>query len=188
MVLMNNQYTVSISVEARPPLEGYTVVYMPDDLDLSGYYSARLIRIESRGERPRFLALLELITSYARPCAVLENNILTVIQSHKILRINLRTGLVDQCVDCENMGGLEQIYPIENGYIIKSEGDVIRYDSELNRVWHFCGRDIIALPTGEKAIWIEEGYIHCRDWAGWHYILNMEGHLISEEQEKSPPS
>jgi hypothetical protein len=129
-----------------------------------------------------------LITSYAKPCAVLENDILAVIQFRKILRINLRTGLVDRCIDCENMGGLEQIYPIKEGYIIKGEGDVFRYDSELNRVWHFCGRDIFALPTGEKALWIEEGYIHCRDWAGWHYILDMEGHLISEEPEKSPDS
>ena len=188
MVLANDQYTVTITVESMPSLEDYTMIYRPDDFDLSDYYSARLLKIEHNGRQPRFLALVDLVTSCAEHCAVLESDILTMIQFDRILRINLREGVVCQCVDCDNIGGLEQIHPIENGYIIKGECDVFRYDSALTRVWHFCGRDILASPTGDVCFLLENGNIHCRDWLGWKYVLNFDGRLISEVQEKSPGS
>lgn len=186
MVLVNDQYTVTITVESKPSLENYIVIYKPNDLALSDYYSARLLKIEPSKGQPLFLALVDLVTSYAEPCAVLENGILIVILFNKILRIDVRTGYVVQCIDCDNIGGLEQIHPINHGYIIKGECDIFRYDSALTRVWHFCARDIFASPAGDTCFWVENGIIHCCDWEGWHYVLDLNGNLISETLEKSP--
>ena len=47
------------------------------------------------------------------------------------------TGVIVQYEECDNMGGLFEIHPIDGGYLIWGEGDVFRYDLSLNRVWRF---------------------------------------------------
>ena len=84
------------------------------------------------------------------------------------------------------MGGLMGICAIEGGFILHGETELFRYDQQLNRIWSFSGRDIFAALDGKKAFWIEKDTVHCRDWLGWHYVLNFDGKLISEKLEKSP--
>lgn len=188
MVLINDEYRIMITAKSMPSLEDYTVIYIPDNLDLRDFYSARLVKIEPKAEQTIFLAMIELITSYTDFCAVLENHILTVVLFETILQIDLKKGTVIRCVHCENIGGLEQIHTVDHGYIIKGESDIFRYDSALNRIWHFSARDIFASPTNDVCFWMDNHVIHCRDWEGWHYMLNLDGKLIHEELEKSPPS
>ena len=120
--------------------------------------------------------------------AVREENCLTQILFDKIRRVDAQTGNVLQQVECPNMGGLIGICAIADGYILHGETELFRYDQKLNRVWSFSGRDIFATLDGTKAFWIEKDAIHCRDWLGWHYVLDLDGKLISEKQEKSPDS
>jgi hypothetical protein len=51
-------------------------------------------------------------------------------------------------------------------------------------MWVFGGRDIFARANEEECFWIDNGSIHCRDWEGWHYVLDMDGNLMSEVCEK----
>lgn len=177
MLLSNEKYKVTILTGATPDPEGYTVLYRKEDND---FYFAHLIEAESsNGGSDRF-ALIDFLITSSESCAVLEDNILTVLLFSKILQIDLHTKTILRCVDCENMGGLEQIHSIDNGYIIKGEGDIFRYDRELNQVWSFGGRDIFAHPTAKRCFWLENNAIHCRDWEGWHYTLDLDKNLISE--------
>ena len=186
MVLENERYKVTIHTAYQPDLKVCHVLYQPEDFDKSGFYSAYLIQIDRIDGRRYSVALLDLLISNIEPCAVLEENILTVILFRTILRLDLDTRTITQCVDCENMGGLEEIHPIEDGYIIKGEGEIFRFDKELNQLWWRTGRDILVTPEGDDCFWIEDDFIHCRDWEGWHYIFNMDGEKISEFQEKNP--
>ena len=185
MVLKNEQYIVTIHTQYQPDIKGYPVLYRPVDLDLNDFYSAYLINIQSNDGGQYSIALLDLLISKIEPCAVLEENVLTVILFRTILQIDLNTRKVTKCVDCENMGGLEEIHPITNGYIIKGEGEIFRYDKELNQIWWRAGRDIFATPEGENCFWLEGDLIHCRDWEGWHYVLNLNGKTIREIKEKT---
>lgn len=115
-------------------------------------------------------------------CAVLEGNCLTQIAFDEIFRIDVRTGCRLQTVECPNMGGLQEICPIEGGYIIRGETELFRYDQQLNRVWEFSGRDIFATPDGKKSFWVGKSTIHCSDWQGWRYVLDFDGKLICETQ------
>ena len=180
MVLENDRYKVTIHTEYQPNLKAYQVIYQPEDLDMSGFYSAYLINIEGIDGQGHSVALLDLLISNIEPCAVLEENTLTVILFRTILRLDLDTRVVTQCVDCENMGGLEEIHPITDGYIIKGEGEIFRYDKELNQLWCRAGRDIFATPEGDDCFWIEDDLIHYQDWQGWHYVLDMNGKAVSE--------
>lgn len=127
------------------------------------------------------MALLEAANSVHS--VLRERNIQTLVQFSAIVRIDLDAERIIQRVKCENMGGLFEIHPIDGGYILYGEGEIFRYDLNLNRVWEFRGRDIFSLPTGDKAFWLEDGMIHCRDWEGWHYVLDPDGTLIHEQQE-----
>ena len=118
--------------------------------------------------------------------AVQVDDFLIQILFKEIRRIDIQTGNVLQQVECPNMGGLIGICAIEDGYILHGETELFRYDQQLNRVWSFSGRDIFAALDGKKAFWIEKDTIHCRDWLGWHYVLDLDGKLISEIQEKPP--
>ena len=186
MILRNDRFTVTIQVESMPPLELFDIVYNPGETDTGDYYSARLIRIESKGGNRRCIALVDRVTPGYEPCAVLEEDILTVIQYDAIVRIDLNTGAMVQWVECGSMGGLFEFHAVPDGYIIWGEGEVYRYDPALNRVWWRSGRDILVSPTGAKSFWIEGDRIHYRDWEGWHYVVDMDGNAISDTREMIP--
>ena len=117
-----------------------------------------------------------------------EEECLILIFFDEIQQLDVKTGTVLRKVKCPNMGGLIDICSVEDAYIIHGELELFRYDKQLNRIWKFCGRDIFATIDDEKAFWLEGNIIHCRDWLGWHYVLDLDGNLLSEECEKSPDS
>lgn len=183
MVLENKQYQVAIVTECRPSLEGWPVLYQTKELDFHDFDTARFITVKPVGRQEYRVAVLDYLAAAIEPCAVLEGDMLTMILFRTILRIDLSTRMVVQSVDCENMGGLEGIHSINGGYLIKGECDIFRYDNALDRVWHRCGRDMFATPAGDDCFWLDGDVIHCRDWQGCHYMLNMNGETIREALE-----
>ena len=131
--------------------------------------------------------MIDIEAFYREVCdAVQEENCLTQILFKEIRQVDAQTGEVLRQVECPNMGGLIGICAIEGGYILHGETELFRYDGQLHRIWSFSGRDIFATLDGARVFWIEADTIHCRDWLGWHYVLNFDGKLISEKLEKSP--
>ena len=144
---------------------------------------AREFRVERQNGCTISFALIDLICSGYEPYAVLEENILTVILFSTIVQLEMDTGKIVQYVPCDNTGGLCEIHAIEGGYIIWGEEDIFRYDRSLNQVWHFMGRDILVSLKANRHFWIENGFIHCRDFLGWHYVLDLNGNTLSDFRE-----
>ena len=180
MELYNEKYLVFSKVAESPPLTNFDIVYNTEKVNTNNYYSARVFQIKRHDGHVISIALLDFICSSCEPYAVLSENSLTVILFSTIVQINLDNGLITRYVECDNMGGLFEIHQISNGYIIYSEGDIFRYDLELNRVWDFSARDIFVSQSGMNSFWIENSSIHCIDREGWHYTLDFDGKLISE--------
>lgn len=178
MVLHNENYIVQSTVEVTPLLDQYDVVHNTESIDTDDYFTARIFHINRLDGHALKIALIDLICASCEPCAALDGNILTTILFSSIVRIDMDTGLIVQCEACNNIGGLFEIHPIDGGYLIWGEGDIFRYDLALNRVWHFMGRDILVSLHSNKHFWIEQEEIHCRDFLGWHYVLNYDGKLI----------
>ena len=183
MVLENEHYQVTITTEYRASLEGCPVLYQTEDLNFDDFYTVRFVTVKPVDGQEYRVAVLDFLAASVEPCAVLEGDMLTMILFHTILQIDLSAKTVEQAVDRENMGGLEEIHPIDDGYLIKGECDIFRYDKSLNCIWHRCGRDMFATAKGDDCFWIDGDVIHCRDWQGWHYLLNMNGEIIGETQE-----
>lgn len=194
MILINNQYKVTISGDGpfwnNPAVQKpYDVIINPEELhQVDECCDIMSICAECRHGDAKRIALLASRYTNKEHCAVLDGQTLTVIQFDLIVQIDLERGYVLQTVACDNWGGLMEIHPIKEGYIIRGECDIFRYDAEVNQIWQFSGRDILVSQWGEKSFWIDGDRIHCRDCLGWHYVLDLDGRLISEVQEKSPDS
>ncbi|MGN8874420.1 hypothetical protein [Pseudoflavonifractor sp. HCP28S3_F10] len=183
MHLHNEKYAVLTSVEEQPFLDQYDIVHNTEKIDTNGYFMTRTFRITRLDGHSLKIALLDLICSNYEPYAALEGNILTTILFDSIVRIDMDTGLIIQYEKCDNIGGLFEIHPIDGGYLIWGEGEIFRYDSHLKQIWSFSGRDILVSLHSKQHFWIDDNQIHCRDFLGWHYILDLDGNLIADFRE-----
>lgn len=183
MTLANDQYMVTIQVEDLPLPEHYRILHQPEVPPGYDLFAAHVLRVKAKRGKTMLLALPEILCGNHNHIAVLEGPLLTMVQFNAIVRINLESGALVRRVECDNMGGLWEIHVIDGGYLIHGEGDIFRYDSDLNRVWQFCGRDILASYFNPRSFWIEGSQIHCRDWEGWHYILDLNGRLLHDYRE-----
>ena len=183
MRLQNQQYTVTTSVETKPFLTLFDFVYNLNNTNTDDYYMARVFYVTSGDGNLTSIAFVDLVCAEYEPHAVLEKDQLTFILFDYIVRLDLATGSIVSTRNCDNSGGLLEIYPIEDGYIIHGECDIFRFDYKLNQVWRFTGRDILVSAEKDRHFWIKDQTIHCRDFSGWHYVLNLDGVLIHEFQE-----
>lgn len=183
MYLQNQHYAVTTTVETMPPLSQFDIVHELEPEKTKDFYMARVLKIEPCGGPSGTVALTDLLCASYEPHRVLEGDRLTLIFYDCIVRLDLGTGLILERRDCGSWGELGEIHPIPDGYIIWGECDLFRYDLQLNRVWHFMGRDMLVSLKGDRSFWIEDGLIHCRDFLGWQYMLDLDGKLIRDFRE-----
>ena len=183
MQLHNEKYTVISDVTVPPPLDRFDVVHNTENINTDDFCMAYTFQITGNDGHSMKVALIDLICSSYIPYAALDGNTLVVILFQSIVRLDMDTGAIIQYTECDNMGGLFEIHPIEGGFLIWGEGDIFRYDRSLNRIWHFTGRDILVSLHSSKHFWIEDTEIHCRDFLGWHYVLDFDGKLIRNFRE-----
>ena len=183
MRLSNQHHTITATVETKPILESFDFVYNPANTSLYDFYMARVFHVDTIGREPVSIAIVDHLCPENVPCCVLQDHLLTFVLTHLIVQMDLAARSITKIVKCENMGGLEEIHSIADGYLIKGECDIFRYDLSLKRIWQFSGRDILISPTSNQHFWIQDMLVHCRDFSGWHYILDLEGNLIKAYRE-----
>lgn len=183
MEFSNENFHIVMNTEISPPLHRFSIVHNPENINTEDFYMAHVLEIRERHGGVLTVALLDTLCSNYEHYAILEPHHITIILFSSILRLGLETGMIMQSVACDNLGGLFEIHPIEDGYIIWGESDIFRYDLQLNRIWHFTGRDILVSQTKDKHFWIDDGLIRCRDFEDWHYVLDFNGKLIDDFRE-----
>ncbi len=182
MELHNKHFSISIGLEQPDQLIGCDIVHNPLGIDLIQDYSmAHTIHIKNHNGITTKIALLDRIGSNSEHCAVLTDDSLTFVLFDAIVQIDIHSGLIIRCVECDNIGGLFEIHLFENCYILYGECSIFRYDLDFNRIWEFRARDILVSNAGSKSFWIDSGNIHCLDWLDWHYVLDFDGNIISEQ-------
>ncbi len=182
MELHNKHFSVIIGLEHPDQLIDCNIVHNPLGIDLIRHCSiAHTIHIKNHNGITIKIALLDIIGSNSEHCAVLEDDSLIFVLFNVIVQIDLHSGSIMRCVPCDNLGGLFEIHLVENCYILYGECSVFRYDLDFNRIWEFSARDILVSSNGAKSFWIDDGNIHCLDWLDWHYVLDFDGNVISEQ-------
>lgn len=183
MVLHNEHYTVFSHVEVKPALDRFDIIHNTEKIDINDFYMAHIFEIERSDGHSVSVAMIDLLCSGYEPNAVLGKNYITLILFSAIIRIHPDTGAIVQYEPCENMGGLFEIHRIKDGYLIWGEGNIFCYDLSLKQIWDFSGRDILVSTHADIHFWIEDNIIHCRDFSGWHYLLDPDGKLIDNYLE-----
>lgn len=178
MELANDKYRVSIKIDDTPFTLGsadnsieYDVVLNPSDYDRDDFYKAFCIEVQS-SDRSYRIALVGSYNIYDSHCAVLECDMLTVLQDETISQIDLSVGKLIRKFNIEGGFLNIELYRVSDKYIVLGELDVIGLNDRFEKEWEFSGKDIFTRME------IEEDRIKLWDWEKCFYEIDFQGNLI----------
>lgn len=184
MELQNDKCNVKISVDTTYTVGSTDNKPFDVELDLSnigrsGFYKALSITIDLF-YRNFQIALVGDFCSCEMDCAILDDEILTILQNNTITQLSIIDGsvLLFKKLDC--FGINYGIYKLQQGYIIYGEVEIIMLDFEFNEKWKFSGKDIFVSISGKTAFQICEKTIKLYDFEDDFYEIDFEGKLISD--------
>ncbi len=182
MLLRNEICNIQISVDETFTVESannkpYDLIWDPYHKEDSGFYKVFAIEVDLYYKVMR-IALIGDFYSRDDDCAVLEGEILTVLQNDTISQINVKesTLIFTQKYDC--IGCNYGIYKVKKGYLIYGEIEILMLDFEFNIMWTFSGRDIFASVTGKKAFELCEDRVKLYDFEDNFYVIDYNGNRI----------
>ena len=152
--------------------------YSPD-----GFYACLSIHIVGKNRTTR-LALVCNYYSTDRNCALLENDVLTLLCNDAVVQLDLTSISLRSCRKLDTLGCNFGIYKVPDGYIIHGETEIEKLDESLNKLWEFSGIDIFVSITGREAFSFGENSIRLYDFEDNFYEIDLQGNLIREELVK----
>ena len=184
--LQNGKYHVRISTAHTYIVESadnrkYDYILNPNGLTRNNMY--RTLCISVMGATNAEIALVGDYHTSDCDCAILEGDILTVLQNDYISQIDLKTFQIVAGYKVDVFGTTFAIYRISDGYLIYGEIEIIKLDNEFNTVWKFSGRDIFVSITGRNAFELTDHSIKLYDFEDNFYEIDFNGNLIREELE-----
>lgn len=124
------------------------------------------------------IALIGPYYSYDTDCAILENEILTVLQDKMITQIRVTDGSAVRHIELDCFGCNYGIYKVNKGYIIYGEMEIIMLDFDFMKVWSFSGKDVFVSASGKNSFELKESAICLYDFEDNYYELDLEGNLL----------
>ena len=187
MVLRNDICEVTISIDQTYTVEStdnrpYDFIFNPRHFTHSDRYSVFSIQI-ALPRKTTSIALIGDYYSYDSDCAVLEGEVLTILQNRSIVQLDVTNCSMTLFKQFDCLGCNYAIYSVENGYIIYGEIEIIMLDFNFDRKWSFSGRDIFASVSGKNPFELCEKSIKLYDFEDNFYELDFMGNLISEAEK-----
>lgn len=184
MELQNEECNVKISIDEMYTVDStdnkpYDLILNPRSYKHNDMYKAFSIEITNFAGEIR-LALIGDFYSYDSDCAVLEDEVLTILQNDSITQIDINSGslLLSKNFDC--FGCNYGIFKVEKGYIIYGEIEILMLDFQFNKKWAFLGKDIFVSISGKKSFELCENSIKLYDFEDNYYEIDYMGKLITE--------
>jgi hypothetical protein len=182
--LQNEKYSVRITtahtyIEESADNRSYDYILNPNKLGRNNMY--RTLCISVTGTKNAEIALVGDYYTSDIDCAILEDNILTVLQNDYISQIDLETVQIIAGYELDVLGTTFSIYRMSDGYLIYGEIEIIKLDNEFNVAWKFSGRDIFVSITDKNAFELTDRSIKVYDFEDNFYEIDFNGNLIREE-------
>lgn len=124
------------------------------------------------------VALIGPFYSYDSDCAILEGDILTILQDDMITQIKITDASIIRNIVFDCFGCNFAIYKVKKGYIIYGEVEITMLDSDFKKQWSFSGKDIFASISGEEPFTIHENSIFLYDFEDDYYEIDFNGKQI----------
>ena len=103
----------------------------------------KVLNIVIQGYQNCTAALIGDINTFVVDCAILDKNVLTVLQNDYITQIDLDSMRIVAGYELDVFGTTFSIYKMSDGYLIYGEIEIIKLDNNFQVLWRFGGRDIL---------------------------------------------
>ena len=182
MILQNEICNIRISIDETFTVDStdnkpYDLILNPYQIKHSDFYKVFAIEIDLYYKVMR-IALIGDYYSYDDDCAVLDGEILTVLQNDTISQINIKDGALMFAKKFDCFGCNYGIYKVKKGYLIYGEIEILILDFDFNLMWKFSGKDIFVSVTGKKAFELCEDSIKLYDFEDNFYEIDYDGNKI----------
>lgn len=182
MILENRKCRIEIEIDETYTIDStdnrpYDVIHNPEQYRHGDMAKTLSVYIDLFTRELR-IALIGPYYTYDSDCAVLDDEILTVLQDNTITQINITDGSTIRhiCFDC--FGCNFAIYKVEKGYVIYGEMEITMLDFDFIKKWSFSGRDIFVSISGKKPFELRENSICLYDFEDNKYEIDFEGNQI----------
>lgn len=190
MILKNSKFKIEISLDnayiiGASDNKKYDIELNPAGFSDTSDHFYKVLSIAIQSESNNLL--IALIGSYYTEldhCAILEGNILTVLQNDWITQLDVTNGSVIRTNKLSSIGCNFSIYKVDHGYLIYGELDITMLDQDLNEKWTFSGNDIFVSPSGKESFRICENSIKLYDFNDTYYEIDFNGKLLKEIKAK----
>ena len=181
--LQNEKYTVHITDAQLFTLDStdngaFDSVMNPRNLSRHDLYKTLCISV-TEAKSMRIALIVDPLTS-GQGCAILEGDILTVLQNDRITQIDLETVRMIANHEPDIFGTTFSIHRLPDGYLIYGEIEIIRLDDAFQAVWNFSGKDIFVSVTGKQPFDLTDETIKLYDFEDNFYELDYNGNLLRE--------
>ncbi len=184
MILQNGSCNVEIKIDETYTIgsadnKPYDIIHNPGSLkraDASNTFSILI----NRPSGSLHIALIGDYHIYDADCAVLEDDMLTILQNDSVVRLKVTDGSLVMRRKLDTSGVNFGIYKVDAGYIIYGEIEVTMLDFDFNKKWAFSGRDIFVTMSGKCPFAIGEHSIQLVDFQDNRYEIDFSGSLIDQ--------
>ena len=115
---------------------------------------------------------------FDRNCAVIEGDVLTILQGWEVTQFNVTAAQIIRTVAIDTPAPNFEIHKVGRGYLIHGEMDITMLNDKLEKVWSFSGRDIFVSPSGKRELAIKSDRICLYDWEDNYYEVDLNGNMI----------
>ena len=182
MILKNKICAITISVNEHFSFNDYKnkkydIVLNPQEYTAKDNIKVLEIDVNLFKERKK-IALISFIGEPTGNIAVLGGTILTILQDEVFLQIDIIKGEIVNTKPTDIFGSAFSLNEFGDDYIVHGEIEIARYNSNLNKLWSFSGRDIFASITGRTAFEMAENSIKLYDFQNNYYEIDYDGKEI----------
>lgn len=121
------------------------------------------------------IALISFIGAPEGDIAVLNRTVVTIIGDEVFLQIDIINGRIINTKTTDMFGSVFSLNKFGDDYIVHGEIEIARYNSNLNKLWSFSGKDIFASVTGKTAFEMSENSIKLYDFQDNYYEIDYNG-------------
>ena len=184
MIIENKKYHIELEFDNTYIIgsdrnKHYDIILNPANYRLGDLYKTLSISIDLVSKKYN-IALISSVYSFDSDCAVLEDNILTLLQNDLLIKINIENGSIISYKRFDKHGCPFHIYKVKDMFIIHGEEYILMVDNELNEKWSFSGLDIFTSATGKNCFELKENCIYLYDFSDNYYKLDFCGNVIEK--------
>lgn len=179
LLTSNDKWTVKITNTKETSDLSHAVVKLDDSYD---DYSNSIMLLYANSDASINKSVV--ITYYFHSIneeeyAFIENDEIFLFLNDVIFSYNLQTGIINKKKRLSISGTLYSAYKYKSDFIIYSEMEIMRIDTNLEVVWDFSGKDLFCSSAAEGFISdLEDNIINLQDFYGNTIQIDYNGKLI----------